>query len=214
MRILLATDLHGSAHAANSIEQKVEELSPDLFVACGDITHFGDSSFDLNFLREIPVKTFAVLGNCDPPELVERLEEMGVNIHGKKVEFGGQKFVGLGGSNPTPFDTLFEIPEEEIARILEPLMEPGVILVSHPPPFGFLDSTWQGEHVGSHALLDIVNRFQPRLVLTGHIHESRGIVEGPVTVVNPGPASRGNLALIEIDGMVTAKLLSAYDRPD
>lgn len=212
MRILLATDLHGSAHAADLIKQKVEELAPDLFVACGDITHFGESSFDVSFLREIPVKTFAVPGNCDPPELAEKLDEMGVNIHGKKVEFGGQKFVGLGGSNPTPFDTLFEIPEEEILRILDPLMESGAILVSHAPPFGFCDLTWQGEHVGSRALLDIVNRFQPRVVLTGHIHESPGIVEGAVTVVNPGPASRGKLGLVEIDGSVTAKLLSEIAR--
>lgn len=190
-----------------TIQQKTAELSPDLFIACGDITHFGEAAFEIEFLREMLVKTFAVPGNCDPPEMVDKLEEIGVNIHGKKVKFGGLTFVGLGGSNPTPFDTLWEISEEEIAAILEPLMEPEAVIVSHAPPFGYLDTTWQGEHVGSRVLLEIVNKFRPRLFLTGHIHEARGIVEGATMIVNPGPASRGNLAVVDINGGITAKLL-------
>lgn len=197
----------------SNIRAKIEELSPDLFVASGDITHFGEAAFEIEVLGGLPARTFAVPGNCDPPEILAKLEEIGINIHGKKVEFGGQKFVGLGGSNPTPFDTPFELSEEEIARILEPLMEPRAILVTHAPPLGFCDVTWQGEHVGSSALLDIVNRFQPRVVLTGHIHEAGGIVEGPVTVVNPGPASRGRLAVVDIDGEVKAQLLGVPPPP-
>ena len=207
MRILLASDIHGSPRAATVIQKNVAKASPDLFVACGDLTDFGPVSFAEELLRSIPVKTFAVPGNCDPYELVKSLDEMGVNLHGKKAKFGGVTFVGLGGSNPTPFRTPFEISEDEIARILEIAMEPKAVLISHPPPFGFGDVTRNGVHVGSRAVKAIVDKYQPRLVMTGHIHEARGIFKGPSTIVNPGPASRGNFALIDLDGDVRANLM-------
>lgn len=136
LKILLASDIHGAEHAIPTIHAAIDGMSPDVFVACGDITNFGPTTFATDFLRDISVKTFAVPGNCDPPELVEGLETLGVNLHGKKVEFGGKVFVGLGASNSPPFDTMFELSEDEIAKILEPIMEKNAILVSHPPPLG------------------------------------------------------------------------------
>jgi Icc-related predicted phosphoesterase len=41
--------------------------------------------------------------------------------------------------------------------------------------------------VGSSAVRDAIEKYQPLLVLTGHIHESRGVVKiGRTTIVNPG----------------------------
>lgn len=207
MRMLLAADLHGSRHAIHSIAEGVQINSPDVVVLCGDITQFGPVSFARKVIEGISVKTLAVAGNCDPPEMVGVMEELGVSIHDKKMELEGLKFVGFGGSNPTPFDTLFERSEEEIARTLEPLMEPGVILVSHPPPYGLCDRTFTGQHVGSKAVLEIVKKFLPRMVLTGHIHEARGVVRRPTIVVNPGSASSGHLALVDIEDEITVRLL-------
>ncbi len=207
MRVLLAADLHGSMHGVKVIHETIDKTSPDLFIVCGDLTDFGPVSFAREFLQDIHVKTFAVPGNCDPPEIVRDLEELGVNLHGKKAGFGGSTFVGLGGSNPTPFNTDFELPEEEIARILGPIMEPGVILVSHPPPFGFCDAVRGGQHAGSKAVREAVDRFQPRLVMTGHIHEARGISRGPTTVVNPGFAAKGELAIVNLDGEIEIELI-------
>jgi Icc-related predicted phosphoesterase len=207
LRILLASDIHGSEHAIPIIHTAIDGMSPDIFVACGDITNFGPTTFAIDLLRNISIKTFAVPGNCDPPELVEGLEALGVNLHGKKAEFGGMVFVGLGGSNPPPFDTMFELSEEEIARTLEPIMEKWAILISHPPPLGLCDVAGDGSHAGSSAVRKIVDRFQPRLVLTGHIHEARGVHKGKTTVVNPGMAASGYLALIDMDGELEVKLL-------
>ena len=207
MRILLAADIHGSPRAATVIQKNVAKISPDVFIACGDITDFGPVSFAEELLGNMPVKTFAVPGNCDPREIMKKLDEMGVNLHGKKERFNGLTFVGLGGSNPTPFRTPFEISEEEISRILEIAMEPRAVLVSHPPPFGFCDVTRNGLHVGSRAVKAIMDKYQPKLVLTGHIHEARGIFKGPTTVVNPGPASRGNLAIIDVNREVVVNLI-------
>lgn len=51
------------------------------------------------------------------------------------------------------------------------------ILVSHGPPFGILDRTVRGEHVGSSDLLDELERIQPKYFVTGHIHEGHGQIE-------------------------------------
>lgn len=207
LKILLASDLHGAERAIPAIRAAIDGLSPDVFVAGGDITNFGPTTFAANLLRDISVKTFAVPGNCDPPELVETLEELGVNLHGKKVEYEGKVFVGLGASNAPPFDTMFELSEDDIEKILEPLMEKGAILVSHPPPLGLCDVARDGSHAGSSAIRSIVDKFKPRLVLTGHIHEGRGVHKGKTTVVNPGMAARGNMALIDINGDVEVKMI-------
>jgi len=47
------------------------------------------------------------------------------------------------------------------------------ILVSHGPPFGMgLANLMSGEDVGSLALRELIDKWQPRLTLHGHIHES------------------------------------------
>jgi len=207
MKILLASDLHGSENAVAVILAAIDGMTPDVFVACGDVTNFGPTTFATDFLRDVSVKTFAVPGNCDPPELVDDLEAMGVNLHGKRAEFGGKTFIGLGASNSPPFDTMFELSEDDIARMLEPIMEKGAILVSHPPPLGLCDVARDGSHAGSSAVRTLVDKFQPRLVLSGHIHEARGVHRGKTTVVNAGMAARGNLALIDINGEIDVKLL-------
>jgi len=48
------------------------------------------------------------------------------------------------------------------------------VVVTHGPPFGYGDMTEEGEHVGSRALCDILERIHPRVTFTGHIHEARG----------------------------------------
>ena len=208
MRIYVAADLHGSPRAAHMIRENLERYRPDVFVAAGDITDFGPASAAADLLRDLSVPTLAVPGNCDPPETVDVLDGLGVNLHGKRATVAGRTFVGIGGSSPTPFGTPFELSEGEIWEMLHAVMEPGAILVSHPPPNGVVDVVRSGEHVGSTSVRRIVEEFRPPLVLCGHIHEGRGVARiGPTTVVNPGPALHGRGALVEIDGDVAVELL-------
>lgn len=61
---------------------------------------------------------------------------------------------------------------------LESLVNPAVpmdrsILVSHDPPFGLgLGTLFSGQDVGSKAVRAFVEKYQPLLTLSGHIHES------------------------------------------
>ena len=190
------------------IRENVKRHRPDVFVAAGDITNFGPVTYARDLFAGLPVPVLAVPGNCDPREILPVLDEMGVNLHGRKATVAGRSFVGLGGSNPTPFGTPFELSEEEIGRTLDRTMERGAILVSHAPPNGFVDVVRSGEHVGSVAVRRIVEEFRPPLVLCGHIHEGRGVAElGPTTIVNPGPAIEGCSALVDLDGDARVRLL-------
>jgi Icc-related predicted phosphoesterase len=59
------------------------------------------------------------------------------------------------------------------------------ILVSHSPPFGILDMSKDGKHVGCKSLAEAVQRIRPLVHVFGHIHEGHGFttVEG-VTYIN------------------------------
>lgn len=48
------------------------------------------------------------------------------------------------------------------------------IMLTHGPPYGILDTTWQDEQVGCEHLRRAVQRCRPRLHCFGHIHEGWG----------------------------------------
>jgi Icc-related predicted phosphoesterase len=66
--------------------------------------------------------------------------------------------------------------------------------------------------MGSKAISDIVEKYKPKLALSGHIHDARGVVEeGGTTFVNPGPAKQGYAALVVLKGdKVKVDLLEGF----
>jgi len=141
---------------------------------------------------------------------------------GKVLDIGGFSLVSMGWTNPTPWDTFREAPEDELAAKIEAVASQvpdmgRTIFNFHAPPYGTgldeapaLDATLRPIHggavmkpVGSLAVRDAINRHQPMLSIHGHIHESRGIKKmGRTLAINPGSVySDGVLqgAVIELD---------------
>jgi hypothetical protein len=151
-------------------------------------------------LSRIEVPCFAVPGNCDPREIIETLEHSEtVCLHGSQINLGRITIVGLGGSNPTPFGTPFEMTDKQIDDVLHRAMskmEKTVhnVLLTHAPPYETLDKI-NGEHVGSKSIRRHMGSFD--LVCCAHIHEQRGVmdIEG-IKIVNPGPAMDGHCAML------------------
>lgn len=203
MRLLVVADIHGQRDAIARTQADIRRLEPDVMVVCGDISHFGrPAGFVEEFLRAPGIPTLAVPGNCDLPASVKTLEDLGVGLHGRRRKLGDIELAGLGGSNPTPFGTPFELPEEEIYGGLRKIMGYDNVLVTHAPPLGHVDIIPQlGRHAGSRAVAQIVEEFAPPLVLCGHIHEGRGTeATGGTTFLNPGPARDGYAAVVELEG--------------
>lgn len=204
MRIVAVTDIHGKLEKVKRLAGVLEEERPDLILIAGDITNFSGAEVArtvLEPLMALDVPILAVHGNCDGRDVPELLEELGISLHNKRKEVNGTGFVGVGGSNITPFNTIWELTEDEIMEILRKNYRPGDIILSHAPPKDTkADRVHSGLHVGSTALREFIEKNQPPLVVTGHIHEARSVDElGETIIVNPGPLFRGYYAVIDFD---------------
>lgn len=210
MQILVVSDIHGKESGLTTIIENIRRYQPDMVAICGDITNFGSPhNWVERVINSIPIKTLVVPGNCDPRSLPDDVAKTGaINLHNRKFKYEGCTFVGFGGSQPTLFGPMFITPEDEIYSSLDALMEPRAILVVHVPPLGHLDKVG-GVHAGSEGMRRILEKWHPRLVLSGHVHECRGIETNPETVfVNPGPAHRGYAAIVNVDDKITARLIT------
>lgn len=125
---------------------------------------------------------------------------------GKVLDLGGFSLASMGFTNPTPWDTFREAPEEDLAKRIDAVagQVPDMgraIFNFHAPPFGTgldeapaLDANLRPMHggavmkpVGSVAVRDAIVAHQPMVSVHGHIHESRGIKKmGRTLAVNPG----------------------------
>ena len=200
MRFMLISDIHGSLKAAELAGKRAEELDADAVLIAGDITNFGRPDEAERIFSMIPVKTAAVPGNCDPPEIVNAMKGHVLDVHGKRAELYGVCLAGLGASNPMPFSTLFTYSENNIYLILESIMKGCDIMITHTPPLGILDKTAFGHLGGSESIRKVVEEHRPALHVFGHIHESPGIERHNGTVfVNAGPAKDGYAAVIEAE---------------
>lgn len=204
----MVSDIHGSKYSLKMILERIVEHKVDLIVICGDITHFGPAAWAKNFLDEIPIRTLAIPGNCDSVDTMNAIvESKAVALHAKKVEIAGYKFIGFGGSDPTPFNTLLEFSEEEIFESLNRIMEEKAILVVHAPPYGHVDYHPIKGHLGSKSIAKIVHKYKPLLVLSGHIHEARGVEYGSTIFVNPGPAMYNYAAVVTLGDEINVQML-------
>ena len=56
---------------------------------------------------------------CDPKEILDTLEHSdAICLHGAQMNLGKISLVGVGGSNPTPFNTPFELTDKQIDDLL------------------------------------------------------------------------------------------------
>ena len=71
------------------------------------------------------------------------------------------------------------------------------ILITHNPPYGILDKNYAGRHVGSKIIRKAIDKNPPRVLLCGHIHESKGEKKhGKTRVYNLG--SRGQYKILDV----------------
>ncbi|MDK2913781.1 MAG: uncharacterized protein PWQ79_696 [Thermococcaceae archaeon] len=203
MRVLAITDIHGKLEAVHRLLKTLEHGDFDGIFIAGDITHFSGADVALKVLEPL-LKTekpiVAVHGNCDGRDVPELLEKLGIWAHDRRIEVNGMGVVGIGGSNITPFRTIWELTEKEIHWILERNWREGDIILSHVPPYNTsADRVYSGHHVGSRALREFIEENEPPLVITGHIHEARSIDRiGDALIVNPGPLFRGYYSIVDL----------------
>ena len=201
MKIYAVADIHGTQYRLNLVLKNIQRYCPDLVVVCGDITQYGPAEVAKNFLNQIPTETLAVIGNIDPPDVNRGIDESkAANINMKRLEKKGISFVGISA-----------IDEENVERFFsenEEILDENCVLVTHAPPHNTKDKIFIGMHGGSKELRNTVNKYKPRLVLSGHVHEDPGYAKFEETVVvNCSMGKRGSGALIEINSKISVKML-------
>jgi Icc-related predicted phosphoesterase len=190
-KLLAFSDLHRDLDVARDLAGRSAEV--DVVIGAGDFAsvHKGlEEAIDA--LSAIEKPTVLVPGNNETEDALraacDRWEAATV-LHGEGVEIDGVPFFGLGAGVPvTPWDWSFDLDEEAAAAKLA-ACPAGAVLVAHSPPLGHCDASSAGEHLGSSAVLEAIERNQPRLAVCGHIHESWGAESeiGSTPVFNLGP---------------------------
>jgi Icc-related predicted phosphoesterase len=148
---------------------------------------------------------------------------------GKVLDLEGFQLVSSGWANRTPWDTYREEDEPDLrqrfdAMISQITADPQHTIFSlHCPPYNtglddapqltaemdLKDAGRSTVPVGSTAVREVIEEYQPALSLHGHIHEARGTKRlGRTLCINPGSSyEQGQLlgAVVDLDGKKKVK---------
>ncbi|MCP4267512.1 MAG: serine/threonine protein phosphatase [Candidatus Brocadiaceae bacterium] len=181
MKIVSFGDIHEDLSNLELLKDELE--SADLVIITGDLTNYNgreEAKKVIEGVEKYNVNILAQLGNLDQSDIDDYLTQKGINLHRNGFIRGNIGIFGVGGSNPTPFNTPTEFSEREIEGfLLESFTKikdaKFKILVPHMPPKDTkLDMITAGAHVGSQSVRDFILKYKPDIVLSGHIHEARG----------------------------------------
>lgn len=180
MKITLTSDLHGYFP---------KTLGGDLLIVAGDLTSdHSQQAFDefdqWLYNQEYRYK-IVIAGNHDsmlvnPNDLfgdgiifsdAEYLCDSGTTFEGLKI-WGSPWSLWFYGINP--YCKAFTGSESELKKRYDLIPDDIDILITHGPPYGLLDKTIEGAHVGSYSLRQTLDRIRPRIHIFGHIHECGG----------------------------------------
>lgn len=213
MKLLVIADIHGNFELASDILHSIK-TDYDLLIAPGDFTDIFNvpQGFSQENIADMVIQklmamgkpAFCIPGNHDPYQILQMFDEYGVNLHNKIRTFRKMNFIGWGGA-PTPFDTPFEPEEDETQQSLNELgnkiKSSKFILVTHNPPKNTkLDKIISGENVGSIEIRKFIEKKQPLVAISAHIHESYGEDKiGNTTLFYPGPLYEGFYGFVNVD---------------
>jgi Icc-related predicted phosphoesterase len=177
------------------------------------------------------IRVFVCPGNDDQLEVDSvvanaKTVELG---EGRVIDIDGFQLASSGWANRTPWDTYREEDEDALLERFERMIS-GVttdpehtIFSLHCPPYNtgldeapqltadmsLKDAGRATVPVGSTAVRQVIERYQPALALHGHIHEARGTHRlGKTLCINPGSSyEQGQLlgAVIDIEGKKKVK---------
>jgi Icc-related predicted phosphoesterase len=177
------------------------------------------------------IRVFVCPGNDDQLEVDEvvanaKTVELG---EGRVIDIDGFQLASSGWANRTPWDTYREEDEDVLLERFERMIasvttDPEHTIFSlHCPPYNtgldeapqltadmsLKDAGRATVPVGSTAVRQVIERYQPALALHGHIHEARGTHRlGKTLCINPGSSyEQGQLlgAVIDIEGKKKVK---------
>lgn len=187
LKILAAGDIHGDTKLAQKLADRAEREKVDLVILTGDITGLIETK---NLIKPFTAKGEKVLfvpGNWDSQDTAEVLSKLyGIkNIDNYYIRHGNVGIFGLGSPGQLTLNEkeAFEKLRKNFEKIKDLEKK---ILVTHLHAAG-TKSELSG-FPGSTGIRKAIDKFQPDLVISGHIHELEGIEDkiGKTRVLNVG----------------------------
>lgn len=160
-------------------------------------------------LADTGIRCYVCPGNDDVFEIDATIaaSKLVRTVEGQVIDLDEHhEMVSSGWSNPTPWQTHREEPEEALLSRIEAVISKArnpskAVFNLHPPPYGSgldeapeltsdLRPAYAGRSlvpVGSKSVLAVLDKYQPLLGLHGHIHEGKGTRKYKRTLcINPG----------------------------
>lgn len=169
MKVCLMADIHGFLPEYDQ--------DTDLLVLAGDVE---PTNRDDEFAKQLLAwrgnrASMIIPGNHDPYD--GKLDSVIANYKGVMIWASP---ITVGNPKDRP-----HVMSDEIAASYYGSMPRGIdIAVVHSPPYGYLDD-YDGEHIGSKSLLEVVMRQGPRYLVCGHVHNRNGEIKlKNTTVIN------------------------------
>ncbi|MDQ7026800.1 MAG: metallophosphoesterase family protein [Anaerolineae bacterium] len=185
-------DIHDRAEPLKKMRHIIADV--DAVLLAGDMTNGKPDNLQrvLNIIEAMNENIFAVCGNMDSEAMNMRLARDGISVHRRHVMLDGLAILGCGGA--LPYYGKYVFSEDELAGFLNDSLQ-GVsdntpkILICHQPPYDTkVDRVEDGTPVGSKAVREFIERVQPLICFSGHIHGATGIDSiGNTQLINPGP---------------------------
>ena len=197
MKILAFTDLHEDYTNMEVLIEKAQKS--DLILCAGDITVFGNSLAEMiEFLDNLGKPVLIIPGNHESEKELEKVCSKTKNVnflHNKIAEYGDITIIGHGGggfyNGNSSSDKDFEKNSESFSNAIK--KSKISIMMTHAPPRNTkLDELERGAHVGSPTYRQFVEKAQPTLAISGHIHKTFGKEDklGKTRLINPGPKGK------------------------
>lgn len=178
MTIVCISDTHGH-------HKRIAVSDADMIIHAGDFTMHGREHEVVQFrdwFMALPHKHKIVIpGNHDwfAEQQSKACAKLFTGIHyaiHDNIEIAGIK-IGMFAFQPRFFDWAFNIDRnsDRMQFLWDTIDNDCDIIVSHGPPFGYLDMTPRGERVGCEIMKAKINKCSKlKLIVCGHIHEGYG----------------------------------------
>lgn len=225
MEFFAVADVNGGIEATKRFVSSVDTDGIDGLIVAGDISTFPmvttrrdllayvacqNTREILKLLSSLNLPIYLVIGNDDFPETEDVFSQFPLvkNLHLNPIDFDDFEMIGFRGAVHVDLNTPTEYTDEEAYPVLKDAfkkLNKPTVFVSHCPPKGVLDTTFNGKSIGSEAVFDIIKEFSPIACLCGHVHELGGRTEyvGDTLVANVGCVLNNRYSKVKIENKVS-----------
>lgn len=189
MKFLTFADLHGDFSFLKKLIKRAKEKDIEFVLIAGDFTAFERSMRAiLKKLDSIGKPIYIIPGNHEEGDDYKKVIKDYSNchnVHKKAIEVDDYVILSYGGNGFSATDSEFRaIGRKWYGKY----KGKKIILMTHGPPYGTKLDLMDKNHVGNKDYRKFIERIKPKLVISGHIHETFGAMDkiGETQLINPG----------------------------